>query len=137
MGNVAIAEFLLAQGAPLEICTAAMLGRTSDVERLLRENPDLIHATGAHGIPLLTHAAFSGDLALFQSLAERGAQAGISAALYNAAGRGHAAIVSWCLEHGRPDVNWRDYQGQTALTVARRRNDERIVQLLQAAGATE
>ena len=26
VGNVAVAEFLLSQGAPLDICTAAMLG---------------------------------------------------------------------------------------------------------------
>ena len=38
VGNVAVAEFLLAQGAPLEICTAAMLGRIPDVDQLLRND---------------------------------------------------------------------------------------------------
>jgi small subunit ribosomal protein S3 len=41
VGNVAIAEFLLTRGAPLEICTAAMLGRKKDVEHLLHEDLDL------------------------------------------------------------------------------------------------
>src|SRR2546422_216402 len=53
MGNVAVAEYLLSKGAPLEICTAAMLGRTEDVKRLLSRDPKDIGATGAHGIPLL------------------------------------------------------------------------------------
>src|SRR5712692_7309512 len=50
VGNVAIAEYLLSKGAPLEICTAAMLGRTDEVKRILSGNPQDINATGAHGI---------------------------------------------------------------------------------------
>jgi uncharacterized protein len=137
MGNVAIAEFLLAQGAPLEICTAATLGRIPDVEQLLRADPDLIHSTGAHGIPLLTHAALSGNLALVELLAHRGAQTGIASALHNAVSHGYEAIVRWCLENGQPDLGSRNFQGQTALAVAQHRQDNNIVQLLKAHGATE
>lgn len=137
MGNVAIAEFLLAQGAPLEICTAAMLGQLPEVEQLLRKEPDLVHATGGHGIPLLAHAALSGNLALVELLAQRGAQTGISSTLHVAVSRGYAAIVQWCLENGQPDLGSRNFQGQTALAVAKQRLDEKIVQLLQAHGATE
>src|SRR5689334_6665239 len=89
VGNREIAEFLLAQGAPLEICTAAMLGRREEVERFLEEDPDKIHANGAHGIPLLTHAALSGDVGLVQTLYEGGATEGSSAALALAVGKGH------------------------------------------------
>src|SRR5688500_12065836 len=53
VGSVPIAETLLAQGAPLDICTAAMLGRRGDVEHFLEEDNAKINATGAHGIPLL------------------------------------------------------------------------------------
>jgi len=137
IGNVAVAEFLLAQGASLEICTAAMLGRIPDVEQLLRNDPNLIHATGAHSISLLTHAALSGNLALVELLAQRGAQAGLTSALHNAVSNGYEAIVRWCLMNGQPDLDWRNFQGRTALAVAKQRQDENIVQLLQAHGATE
>src|SRR5262245_59520140 len=83
VGNRAIAEYLLAQGAPLDICTAAMLGRQAEVERFVADDPAQIDAVGAHGIPLLTHAALSGDLALVQWLCAHGACAGMSAALHN------------------------------------------------------
>src|SRR3989304_1796705 len=84
VGNVAIAEYLLEKGAPLEICTAAMLGRKDTVERFLAEDPSRINATGAHGIPLLTHAALSGNLELVQFLLQRGARTGVSPALPSA-----------------------------------------------------
>ncbi len=54
VGSVNVAEYLLSQGAPLEICTAAMLGRRQEIERMLAAEPSLIRAKGAHGIPLLT-----------------------------------------------------------------------------------
>src|SRR5947199_10632453 len=38
VGSVPVAEYLLENGAPLEICTAAMLGRKEEVERRIREN---------------------------------------------------------------------------------------------------
>src|SRR6185369_9343473 len=60
VGSAHVAEFLLTQGAPLEICTAAMLGRRDEVQRLLAEDPARIHARGAHAIPLLAHADLSG-----------------------------------------------------------------------------
>lgn len=137
VGHAAVAEFLLTQGAPLEICTAAMLGKTKNVEQLLNADPALIRATGAHEIPLLTHAALSGNLALIQLLMERGAQAGLSSALHNAASKGDETLVRWLLENSQPDLSWRNFQEQTALSVARKRKFESIAQLLQAHGATE
>jgi ankyrin repeat protein len=114
-----------------------MLGRTRDVDQLLHENPDLIHTTGAHGIPLLTHAAFSGNIALIQLLSQYGAHTGFSAALHNAVSKGHEAMARWCLENGQPDLGWKNFEGQTVLTVAKQRQSETIIQLLQAWGATE
>jgi uncharacterized protein len=55
-GQRAIAEFLLERGAPLVICTAAMLGRKDDVNAFLREDASLANARGAHGISFLFHA---------------------------------------------------------------------------------
>ena len=57
MGNKAMAEYLLGLGAPLDICTAAMLGRSSDVEAMLTFDPSLAYATGAHGIPCLLYTS--------------------------------------------------------------------------------
>ena len=137
MGNVAIAEYLLEKGAPLEICTAAMLGRKDTVESFLAEDHGRIQATGAHGIPLLTHAALSGNLELVQFLFQRGARTGVSPALHSAVNRGDYDIVSWLLENGKPDISWKNFQGKTALAVATERKHERIVALLKQHGAKE
>jgi uncharacterized protein len=137
VGNRPIAEYLLAQGAPLDICTAAMLGRQAEVERFVAGDPAQIDAVGAHGISLLTHAALSGDLALVQWLSAHGARAGMSAALHNAVSLEHVELVRWLLLHGDPDLGWKNYEGKTALAVAAERGWEPIVQLLREHGATE
>lgn len=134
-GSPHVAEFLLSRGAPLQICTAAMLGRTEAVEQMLREDPGLIRARGAHGIPLLAHAALSGDVGLTRMLAERGAREGTSMALSNAVSKGHLEIARWLLEHGNPDLGWRNYQGKTALEIAAEGKRAELVALLRAHGA--
>src|SRR5215470_9506532 len=55
VGSVSVAEFLLERGAPLEICTAAMLGRSDFVKNKLVADPSKANSVGAHGIPLLPH----------------------------------------------------------------------------------
>jgi ankyrin repeat protein len=137
VGNEDIANYLLSEGAPLDICTAAMLGRRTDVEYFIRQDPHAIHATGAHRIPLLTHAAFSDDLELIQWLVELGASAGATAALRYAVLRGNYELVQWLLENTNPDVAEKDFQGKNALTIATERNDESLVQLLRAHGAAD
>src|SRR6476661_7664272 len=72
-GQVEIAEHLLAQGAPLDICAAAMLGRTEVVDAQLPLEPLGANATGAHGIPLLYHAVITGQQAIAEMLVARGA----------------------------------------------------------------
>lgn len=137
VGNAEIAEYLLAQGAPLEICTAAMLGRQADVERFVREDKEAINATGAHRIPLLTHAVWSGNLELVQWLVGQGALAGVSSALRNVAAIGDYEIVRWLLENTEPDLALKDFQGKTALALAIGRDDDPMAQLLRAHGAVE
>jgi ankyrin repeat protein len=133
VGNRAIAEYLLAQGAPLDICAAAMLGRRDAVEHFLENDSALIQAHGAHGIPLLTHAAFSGDVELVAMLYEHGAQEGASSALSNAVGKGHANLARWLLNNSDADPNWQNYQGKTALDLARERGDDALIALLTKA----
>jgi ankyrin repeat protein len=129
------AEFLLGQGAPLAIPTAAMLGRTSDVERLLAEEPERIREAGAHGIPLLAHAALSGDATLVARLYERGARTGVSFALGNAAAGGHLALARWLLDNAQPDLTWKNWQGRTALTLAEEAGHTALAALLAERGA--
>src|SRR5437879_12489593 len=66
VGNAKVAQFLLKQGAPLEICTAAMLGMQDEVVRRLNDDPRNFNATGAHGIPLFPHAGGSDNQPLAQ-----------------------------------------------------------------------
>jgi uncharacterized protein len=137
VGNVNIAEFLLKQGAPLEICTAAMLGMRDYVERRLNANPLDVDATGAHGIPLLPHAVWSDNLPLVQRVFERGARSGATLALHNAVSKGNYEIVEWLVDNAGPDIQAKNFQGKTMVTVATERQYDRIVALLKNHGATD
>jgi hypothetical protein len=61
MGRKDIAEYLLDQGARLDLFAAAMLGKTDVVAAALAAFPDAINVPGPHGIPLLAHARAGGD----------------------------------------------------------------------------
>lgn len=137
VGNAALAEFLLSRGAPLAIYTAAMLGRRAEVDALLAADPDCPRRPGAHGVPVLPHAAFSGDLALLKALYAAGATEGASMALSFAVAGGHADLAAWLLAHTDADPHWKNSQGKTALERARERGDAAMVALLSqpAAGA--
>src|SRR5207253_9720734 len=137
VGNANVAQFLLKQGAPLEICTAAMLGMQDEVVRRLNEDPRNAHATGAHGIPLLPHAVWSENPRLVQLVFERGAKSGATLALQNAVSRGNHAIVEWLLDNAGPDAKAKNFQGKSPLAVASERNNDRIVALLKQHGAID
>lgn len=138
VGNVPLATYLLERGAPLEICTAAMLGRRGEVERRrIRDKPDNINSKGAHGIPLLPHAAWSGDLELVQFLFRNGAKTGSSSALHNAVTRGYYDLVVWLVKNASPDLNSKNFHGKSPLSVAIERKQETIAQLLRERGGKE
>jgi hypothetical protein len=59
-GQRGIAEFLLAQGARIDIFAAAMLGFTSVVKAFVAAQPGIQRTLGPHGIPLLAHAKAGG-----------------------------------------------------------------------------
>jgi uncharacterized protein len=135
VGSSDIAEFLLKEGAPLEICTAAMLGMQDEVVRRLNQDPLNSKATGAHGIPLLPHAVWSGNPHLVQLVFERGAKSGATLALHNAVSRGNYEIVEWLLDNAGPDAHAKNFQGKTPLEVAIAHNNEKVVSLLRRYGA--
>jgi hypothetical protein len=56
MGRKDIAEFLIGQGARMDIFVAAMLGRIDFVKAALAAYPSLIGSKGPHGITLMAHA---------------------------------------------------------------------------------
>jgi len=137
VGSATVATYLLERGAPLEICTAAMLGRRDEVERRISDRSDSINSKGAHGIPLLPHAAWSGDLELVQFLFRNGAKTGSSSALHNAVTRGYYHLVVWLVENASPDLNSNNFQGKSPLSVAIERKHETIAQLLRERGGKE
>jgi ankyrin repeat protein len=131
VGSRPVVEYLLEKGASLEICTAAMLGRKETVERLLDEDPSLIEARGAHGIPLMPHAAMGNNLELAEMLFERGATAGMSHALGNAIMHGDVSMARWILGTGQADLLWKDYEGKSLMAIARGTGNREMVDLMR------
>lgn len=134
VGSRPVAEFLLSQGAPLDICTAAMLGRREDVALFLANDPTQIEAHGAHFIPLLTHAVLSGDVEMVKWLWEAGARGNTDLALSMAVQGGDVAMTRWLLTTTSPDTGWSNMQGKTAVEIARENGYEEIVTLLETHG---
>lgn len=60
MGRRQIALLLLEHGARLDLFAAAMLGYFELVSAMLSEFPEMRHAIGPHGIPLVEHARAGG-----------------------------------------------------------------------------
>jgi hypothetical protein len=89
MGNREIAEFLIAQGARLDVFVAAMLGKIDIVRALLSAWPNLLQSTGPHGISLLRHARAGGEPAkpVEEYLLSLGARAVASTGRFDAVSR--------------------------------------------------
>jgi len=60
-GRREIAEFLLDNGARMDIFAAAMLGHLDVVKAAITADPRAAKAPGPHGIPLITHAKMGGE----------------------------------------------------------------------------
>lgn len=56
VGDKEIANFLIAEGARVNIFALTMLGKTQIVKPVLEEFPNLIYSKGPHGFTLLHHA---------------------------------------------------------------------------------
>lgn len=61
MGRKDIANFLLENGARLDIFAAAMLGKLEIVKAAIAAYPEAVRTPGPHGIPLLAHAEAGGE----------------------------------------------------------------------------
>jgi ankyrin repeat protein len=139
MGRGDIAHFLLEAGAPLNICTAAMLGQRETVAALLAADPAQAHATGAHGIGVMYFPAIKGNAEIAALLLAHGADVnggvpGAATALHGAALFDQPAMTEWLLAHmARADVA--DREGKTPLTIARERGFAQVVEVLERHGA--
>ncbi len=95
------------------------------------------------GMSVLLHAAADGDMEMVRFLVERGADLEVqnnndlsgNTALINAVWHDEVEIVRLLVELGA-DVNARS-GGRTALSIAKENGNQEIIDLLEAAGATE
>ena len=61
MGNRDIAEYLISNGAPMTLFSAAMLGQLDAIIALIAAQPGIQRIRGPHSISLLAHARMGGD----------------------------------------------------------------------------
>lgn len=136
-GRREIVELLLSAGAPLDICTAAMLGDIEHVAGLLSADPALARATGAHGLPLIYYPACNGRVDIAELVVAHGASVnggkGVGTPLHGAIAFGHVAMVDWLLSHGA-DPNVLDHRQRSPLQTALDRGDAQSASLLRAHG---
>lgn len=137
VGNRAIAEYFLAQGAPLTICAAAMLGRLDDVKAFLEGDSSLANARGAHQITVMFHTAMSGSIEIADLLKSHGCKEGYSYALHGAIDFGHKPMVEWLLANGVQLINALNFEGKTPLKKALEGGHTEIADLIRAHGGTE
>lgn len=136
-GQRDIAEFLISQGAPVDICTAAMLGDENRVAEFLKHDPSLANAKGSHDYPVLYHAALSGNTRIADLLKQSGGGDGKEFAMHAAVQSGSAEMVNWLLANGIQDVNMPNYENKTPLTVALEKGYFDIADMLQSEGGVE
>jgi ankyrin repeat protein len=139
---------VIARGAVVDIWTAAHMGDLNRVRELLDQDPTLVNRVSDYygyylgsGSPL-RNAAAKGHVEIVKLLLERGAdpnlpEEGIAPhghALYAAVYNGHYEIARLLLENGafpNPEVE----SSADALSIALRRSDEKMVELLASYGA--
>ena len=117
-----------------------MLGRAADVAAMLPNQPLGANATGAHGIPLLYHAAITGHRDIAESLLAHGADVdggrGGSPALHGAVMFNRPAEAEWLLHHGA-DLNIPNFDNKTPLAAALEMKHDEVAQVLRAHGGVE
>lgn len=139
-GQVNIVEYLLANGAEYDICTAAMLGMLEDVREYLTKDHNQINARGAHGIPLLYFPLLHAHQNIAEFLLQHGADpneispGGITP-LHGAVMFSQSNMARWLLEQGA-NPNPR-YKGKTPLTIAMGNKHQELVDILRNFGGSE
>jgi len=138
--QVEIIELLLAAGAPLDICTAAVMGMQDNVEAFLRADPSAVHARGAHGIPLMYFPVIRGQIDIADLLLQRGADLNAASPggitpLHGAVMFNQPGMAAWMLDHAAyPNLR---YDGKTPLAIAKEKGFIGLAELLTAHGGLE
>ena len=138
MGRKDMVEYLLNAGAPLDICTAAMMGMEDQVRSLLASDPASPQATGAHGIPLMYYPVISGEQDIAELLLAHGTPVDSDTAgntpLHGAAAFNRPQMAEWLIQHGA-NIDATDYEGKTPLQRALERNHTGVADVLTKHGA--
>ena len=137
IGSREMARVLLSRGARIDSFCAAMLGEREVVAALVRANPSVVGAKGAHGYTLLYHAAISGDVAIAELLKPHlEPLPGIYTQALGAAVRdGHLAMTKWLFENGKVNPNVEDALGKRPLTTAIEKGFKEVAEELRKRGA--
>lgn len=143
-GQRPVVELLLERGAPYSLPTATTMGDAAWARRLLREDPERVRERGAHDFALMWYPAIGGgqvelaDLYLSYGADVDQEHMGTTG-LHFAARGGQEELVAFLLERGAdPDALGRKFatSGETPLDLATAREAPRVVEILEAAGAT-
>jgi ankyrin repeat protein len=139
-GQVEIVNYLIDHGADYDICTAAMLGNLDCMDDFLAEDANLVHAHGAHGIPLLYFPIIRAHLAVADYLLEHGADPNAASPdgitpLHGAVMFNQPQMALWLLDHGvNPNPR---YEGKTPLAMALEQKKDLLVEILRSHGGSE
>lgn len=136
-GQKEICRFLLAEGAPLDICTAAVLGLEADVNQMLAHDASRKDATGAHGLPVMLFAALGGSLAIAKTLRGYGASVnggdGVSTPLHATVWADQPEIADWLIANGAK-TDSKDFNGKTPKEAAEAIKRPRVLQVFAQHG---
>ncbi len=100
MGRPDIAQFLLGSGAPYTVHCSVMLGHTEAARSFFDTDASQAARAGAHGIPMMFHAAISGSIPMVELLEQYGGGQDYDQALCGAAGWQHPQMIEWMLGRG-------------------------------------
>jgi ankyrin repeat protein len=139
-GQVNIVNYLIDHGAEYDICTAAMLGNLDCMDDFLKEDPNLINARGAHGIPLLYFPVIHAKIDVAEYLLQHGADPNAASPggitpLHSTVMFNQPKMAQWLLDHGA-DPNSK-YEGKTPLAMALEKKQTEMVDILRAHGGIE
>ena len=140
-GRPELAELIARRKPGLDIFEAASLGRLSDIEALIKENPSIVSEYSTEGFTALQLAAYLGKGDTVDFLLRSGADVNAIAknltgytALTGAVARGHESLASTLLEQGA-NPNHRYEGGFTPLMEAAASGSVDVTKLLLAHGA--